>query len=215
MHKLLSSPSSDKGKGPDKGSHVHRGTQQVEAAKSTSESAPSSSTTPFDIPSSSSASSKRHRSVLDISTRSSASSKRRKPSANADVGNVMGAYERLIDRLEQYTAQESSAPLLAPAPVAMPAPVPVPVPAPMPVHAHTPPNPGERAAGIFYDRFMHSKSSGDEWLSMADALKVFEIFRTDSSQSAATYYLILIESPISDESFVRSWVLGLLRKHDS
>ena len=127
----------------------------------------------------------------------------------------MGAYERLIDRLEQYTAQESSAPLLAPAPVAMPAPVPVSVPAPMPVHAHAPPNPGERAAGIFYKSFMRSKSSGDEWLSMADALKVFEIFRTDSSQSAAIYYLILIESPVSDESFVRSWVLGLLRKHDS
>src|SRR6267154_1351989 len=135
----------------------------------------------------------------------------------------MGAYERLIDRLEQYTVQESSAPLLAPAPVAMPtpvpvpmpAPMPVPMPAPMPVHAHAPPNPGERAAGIFYESFMRSKSSGDEWLSMADALKVFEIFRTDSSQLAATYYLILIKSPVSDESFVHSWVLGLLRKHDS
>ena len=65
-----------------------------------------------------------------------------------------------------------------------------------------------KAGRISYEWFTLSKTDGDEWLSKDDAAKVFEIMRNDPS--VARFYLILVESPTPDESFIRSWVHQLL-----
>jgi hypothetical protein len=173
------------------GSYVHRGTQPSVAA--TFASVPSSSSTPLDIPSRSSTSSKCKTSPFDVSTRSSASSKRQKPSATAEMSEFKEVFVKLSHRIDDVLLQEPVAPLPPPPPP--PAPAPASAPASL-TKAQT------EAVTHFLESSRASKEAGDEWVSSVEIGEVATIFSTQNS--VAELYLIFSKS--SEQSATRSWV---------
>jgi len=127
-----------------------------------------------------------------MSAQSSGSSKQKRLAQNSDFREFVGAVGTLNDSLSIWRQP----------PPQPPPPPPVPAAAPLSLENQL------KAGRIFYKRFTLSKTDGDEWLSKDDAAKVFEIMRNDPS--VARFYLILVESPTPDESFIRSWVHQLL-----
>lgn len=138
----------------------------------------SSSASPLNMPSGSSPSFKRKGSSLSISVQSSASSKRRK-SARSERETDREKELKFLGTIESTIDKYSTA-----APAAYTRQV--------------------EAVKRFAESQERSKADGDEWLSVLERGRVFELFRHD--ESLAEFYLVLVESLGDSAVDLRSWV---------
>jgi hypothetical protein len=171
-----------------KGLKAHRG-----SVVSSSTPGASSSSTPFDIPSSP-ASFKRKSSPFDVSTRSSTSSKKRKPSAITEMQEFKECIVKLHERIDNIPIE------------AAPAPAPAPVPAPAPAPTPTPSTSTSDAQNNARSRIIECLKV--EWLSRKNAAKLLRLFQ--ANELAANWFLATVD----EEELMRSWVLQTLDVED-
>jgi hypothetical protein len=163
--------------------------------KSTTAPTPSSSSTRLNIPTSSSASSKRKLKAFDVPTGSTTARKKKKKMQDEKIDGMLTKLTDKIDHIDHYFPPTQSTSATAPAPA------PAPIPGASSELSHV------KAIDILVKDIKETKQDGEPWLSQVDLMNVAKVFR-DDPKSAEIY--ITFANSSGSTSHSRQWIRQLL-----